>query len=645
MNSTVKTILFWMAMILLAVLLWKMASQGGQTARESTPSYTDFQAQVEKGNVSDATILLSSVSAEVDGEFREPKTKFRVTVPNGTLNDLTKELASKNVDVNIKTVSDNTWINVLIDVSPFVLLLVIFLFMMRQMQAGGNKALSFGKSRARLLTAQQKKATFKDVAGIEEAKEELQEIIDFLKDPQKFQRLGGRIPKGVLLVGPPGTGKTLLARAIAGEANVPFFSISGSDFVEMFVGVGASRVRDLFEQGKKNAPCIIFIDEIDAVGRHRGAGLGGGHDEREQTLNALLVEMDGFESNEGVILIAATNRPDVLDPALLRPGRFDRRVVVPRPDVKGREEILRVHTRKVPIADNVDLSILARGTPGFSGADLANLVNEAALWAARQNRKLVTMDDFEMSKDKVLMGAERRSMILSEDEKKNTAYHEAGHALVAAMTPGADPLHKVTIIPRGMALGVTMQLPIDDKHTYTRDFLESQLSVLMGGRAAEEIFLQHITTGAGNDIERATEIARQMVCEWGMSTLGPLTFGKKEEAIFLGREIAQHRDYSEDTAIKIDAEVRGIVTGAYTRARNILETHGDALERIAHGLLEREVLDANEMRLLIDGKPLPDKTPPPPSAPPVPSKEPQPSFRPEPRAVPGMAKGEKPAPA
>jgi len=632
-------------MILLAVLLWKMASQGGQTARELTPSYTEFQTQVEKGNVSDATILLSSVSAEVDGELREPKSKFRVTVPNGTLNDLTKELASKNVDVNIKTVSDNTWVNVLIDVSPFVLLLVIFLFMMRQMQAGGNKALSFGKSRARLLTAQQKKATFKDVAGIEEAKEELQEIIDFLKDPQKFQRLGGRIPKGVLLVGPPGTGKTLLARAIAGEANVPFFSISGSDFVEMFVGVGASRVRDLFEQGKKNAPCIIFIDEIDAVGRHRGAGLGGGHDEREQTLNALLVEMDGFESNEGVILIAATNRPDVLDPALLRPGRFDRRVVVPRPDVKGREEILRVHTRKVPIADNVDLSILARGTPGFSGADLANLVNEAALWAARQNRKLVTMDDFEMSKDKVLMGAERRSMILSEDEKKNTAYHEAGHALVAAMTPGADPLHKVTIIPRGMALGVTMQLPIDDKHTYTRDFLESQLSVLMGGRAAEEIFLQHITTGAGNDIERATEIARQMVCEWGMSTLGPLTFGKKEEAIFLGREIAQHRDYSEDTAIKIDAEVRGIVTGAYTRARNILEVHRDALERIAHGLLEREVLDANEMRLLIDGKPLPDKMPPPPSAPPVPSKEPQPSFRPEPRAVPGMAKGEKPAPA
>jgi cell division protease FtsH len=636
-----------MAMILLAVLLWKMASTGGQTAREQTPSYTDFQAQVEKGNVSEATIMLSAVSAEVDGEFREPKIeKFRVTVPKETLSDLTKELEAKNVEVNIKPVSDNNWMNFLIDGVPFILLLVVFLIMMRQMQAGGNKALSFGKSRARLLTAQQKKATFKDVAGIEEAKEELQEIIDFLKDPQKFQRLGGRIPKGVLLVGPPGTGKTLLARAIAGEANVPFFSISGSDFVEMFVGVGASRVRDLFEQGKKNAPCIIFIDEIDAVGRHRGAGLGGGHDEREQTLNALLVEMDGFESNEGVILIAATNRPDVLDPALLRPGRFDRRVVVPRPDVKGREEILRVHTRKVPISDNVDLSILARGTPGFSGADLANLVNEAALWAARQNRKLVTMDDFEMSKDKVLMGAERRSMILSEDEKKNTAYHEGGHALVAAMTPGADPLHKVTIIPRGMALGVTMQLPIDDKHTYTREFLESQLAVLMGGRAAEEIFLQHITTGAGNDIERATEIARQMVCEWGMSTLGPLTFGKKEEAIFLGREIAQHRDYSEDTAIKIDGEVRQIVTSAYTRARNILETHRDALERVARGLLEREVLDANELRLLIDGKPLPDKIPPPPpAAPPVPSKEPQLSLRPEPRAVPGMAKGEKPAPA
>jgi len=639
-------------MILLAVLLWRMASTGGQTARDQAPSYTDFQTQVQNGNVSDATIMLSPSSAEIHGDYREPVVEnnnkfasFKVTVPKETLNDLTKELQAKNVDVSIKEVRNNDWLTLLLDGLPFLLLVGFVLIMMRQMQAGGNKALSFGKSRARLLTAQQKKATFKDVAGIEEAKEELQEIIDFLKDPQKFQRLGGRIPKGVLLVGPPGTGKTLLARAIAGEANVPFFSISGSDFVEMFVGVGASRVRDLFEQGKKNAPCIIFIDEIDAVGRHRGAGLGGGHDEREQTLNALLVEMDGFESNEGVILIAATNRPDVLDPALLRPGRFDRRIVVPRPDVKGREEILRVHTRKVPISENVNLSILARGTPGFSGADLANLVNEAALWAARQNRKTVTMEDFEMSKDKVLMGVERKSMILSEEEKKNTAYHEAGHALVAAMTPGADPLHKVTIIPRGMALGVTMQLPIDDKHTYTREFLESQLSVLMGGRAAEEIFLQHVTTGAGNDIERATEIARQMVCEWGMSTLGPLTFGKKEEAIFLGREIAQHRDYSEDTAIKIDNEVRSIVTAAYTRARNILETHRDKLERVAQALLVREVLDANELKLLMDGKPLPDKPPLPPAAPPVPSREPQLALRPEPRTVPGMAKGEKPAPA
>ena len=532
--------------------------------------------------------------------------------------------------------------NFLLTAAPIFLLVGFWIIMMRQMQAGGNKALSFGKSRARLLTAQQKKATFKDVAGIDEAKEELQEIIDFLKDPQKFQKLGGRIPKGVLLVGPPGTGKTLLARAIAGEANVPFFSISGSDFVEMFVGVGASRVRDLFEQGKKNAPCIIFIDEIDAVGRHRGAGLGGGHDEREQTLNALLVEMDGFESNEGVILIAATNRPDVLDPALLRPGRFDRRVVVPRPDIRGREEILRVHTRKVPLSDDVDLSVIARGTPGFSGADLANLVNEAALWAARQNRKLVYMADFEMSKDKVLMGVERKSMILSDEEKKNTAYHEAGHALVAAKTDGADPLHKVTIIPRGMALGLTMQLPIDDKHTYTREYLTGTLTVLMGGRSAEEIFLGHITTGAGNDIERATDIARKMVCDWGMSDLGPLAFGKKEEAIFLGREIAQHRDYSEDTAIKIDNEVRRIVTTAYTTARNILETNKDTLESIAQALLEREVLDATELKLLMEGKPLPEKVAPPPPAPPsqaVPSVEPKPAPRPELRPAPGFSKG------
>jgi cell division protease FtsH len=646
-NSTARAILFWVCMVLLAVVLWKMATPSQQSSRERDMNYTEFLAQVQQGNIKEVTIYLSQNSAEVQGQFANSNEKFRkVIVANASIPDITKTLQEKGVQINIQEVSRGDWLSLLVNALPLVLLIAFWIFMMRQMQAGGNKALSFGKSRARLLTGQQKKATFKDVAGVDEAKEELQEIIEFLRDPQKFQKLGGRIPKGVLLVGPPGTGKTLLARAIAGEANVPFFSISGSDFVEMFVGVGASRVRDLFEQGKKNAPCIIFIDEIDAVGRHRGAGLGGGHDEREQTLNALLVEMDGFESNEGVILIAATNRPDVLDPALLRPGRFDRRVVVPRPDVKGREEILRVHTRKVPIGEDVDLSVIARGTPGFSGADLANLVNEAALWAARQNRKFVTMNDFEMSKDKVLMGVERKSMILSEEEKRNTAYHEAGHALVATMTPGADPLHKVTIIPRGMALGVTMQLPIDDKHTYTKEFLETQLAVLMGGRAAEQIFLNHLTTGAGNDIERATEIARQMVCEWGMSEMGPLTFGKKEEAIFLGREIAQHRDYSEDTAIRIDQEVRKIVTKAYDQARGILQTHRDALEHVAQALLEREVLDANEIKLLIEGKPLPEKVKPaPPAPPPVPGKEPQVAPRPEPRLVPGLAKGGKPAPA
>ena len=646
MNSTVRTILFWVMMIALAAVLWQMASKGGPTPHEEETNYSSFLDKVSGGNVKDVTIMLSPNSAELQGDYKDGTRFHGVTVANAAIPDVTKTLQDQKVPFNYKEVKEANWLSLVMTLAPILLILGFWIFMMRQMQAGGNKALSFGKSRARLLTAQQKKATFKDVAGIDEAKEELYEIIDFLKDPQKFQKLGGRIPKGVLLVGPPGTGKTLLARAIAGEANVPFFSISGSDFVEMFVGVGASRVRDLFEQGKKNAPCILFIDEIDAVGRHRGAGLGGGHDEREQTLNALLVEMDGFESNEGVILIAATNRPDVLDPALLRPGRFDRRVVVPRPDVRGREEILRVHTRKVPLAEDVDLSVIARGTPGFSGADMANLVNEAALWAARQNRKFVAMADFEMSKDKVLMGAERKSMILSDEEKRNTAYHEAGHALVAAMTPGADPLHKVTIIPRGMALGVTMQLPIDDKHTYTKEFLEAQLAVLMGGRAAEEIFLHHITTGAGNDIERATEIARQMVCEWGMSPLGPLTFGKKEEQIFLGREIAQHRDYSEDTAIKIDGEVRTIVSTGYAKARNILETHRDTLERIAQALLDREVLDAAELKLLMDGKPLPDKAPPPPpAAPPVPAKEPQLTLRPEPRPIPGMAKGEKPAPA
>jgi cell division protease FtsH len=640
-SSTVKTIMFWLFIIMLAVLLWTLVSKSGQSAREEEPSYSEFMAQVDRGNVKDVVMYLSPSSYEIEGEWREPAKKFRTTIFKESAPDLAKTLRDKQVLITVKEVNRADWVTFLLNAAPLFLLVAFWIFMMRQMQAGGNKALSFGKSRARLLTAQQKKATFKDVAGTDEAKEELQEIIEFLKDPQKFQKLGGRIPKGVLLVGPPGTGKTLLARAIAGEANVPFFSISGSDFVEMFVGVGASRVRDLFEQGKKNAPCIIFIDEIDAVGRHRGAGLGGGHDEREQTLNALLVEMDGFESNEGVILIAATNRPDVLDPALLRPGRFDRRVVVARPDVKGREEILRVHTRKVPLSDDVDLSVIARGTPGFSGADLANLVNEAALWAARQNRKLVMMADFEMSKDKVLMGVERKSMILSEEEKRNTAYHEAGHALVAAMTPGTDPLHKVTIIPRGMALGLTMQLPIDDKHTYTKTYLEGTLTVLMGGRTAEEIFLGHITTGAGNDIERATDIARKMVCDWGMSSLGPLAYGKKEEAIFLGREIAQHRDYSEDTAIRIDQEVHRIVTTAYNNARGILENNRDTLERIALALLDREVLDAAELKLLLENKPLPEKVrPAPPSPPqPVPGAEPKPAPRPELRPAPGFSKG------
>jgi cell division protease FtsH len=628
-------------------MLWRLVSANGQAAREDTPSYSEFAAKVDSGDVKEVTLYLSQNSYELQGEYIQPANrKFRVLIPKEKAPQIMDTLHDKAVQLNVKEVRSSDWWLALLNILPLLLLAAFVFFLMRQMQAGGNKALSFGKSRARLFSAQQKKATFKDVAGSDEAKEELQEIIDFLKDPQKFQKLGGHIPKGVLLVGPPGTGKTLLARAIAGEANVPFFSISGSDFVEMFVGVGASRVRDLFEQGKKNAPCIIFIDEIDAVGRHRGAGLGGGHDEREQTLNALLVEMDGFETNEGVILIAATNRPDVLDPALLRPGRFDRRVIVARPDVKGREEILRVHTRKVPISDDVDLSIIARGTPGFSGADLANLVNEAALWAARQNRKFVMMVDFEMAKDKVLMGVERKSMILSDEEKKNTAYHEAGHALVAAMTPGADPVHKVTIIPRGMALGLTMQLPEADKHTYTKEYLEGMLAVLMGGRSAEEIFLGHITTGAGNDIERATDIARNMVCEWGMSQMGPLAYGKKEEAIFLGREIAQHRDFSEDTALQIDREVKRIVNEAYENARALLSNHRDTLEHVALALLEREVLDAIEVKLLMEGKPLPEKPRTPPTPPPqgAPSTDPK-VVRPELRPAPGFTRGDSPAKA
>src|SRR6266480_4637153 len=562
-SSTAKTILFWISIVFLGVMLWKLVSANGSQTREDTPTYSVWLAKVDAGEVKEVTMYLSPNSYDLQGEYYKPANmKFQVTIPKEEAPTVTKALRDKAVQLRVKEVRSGDWVLILLNAAPLILLVGFCLFLMRQMQSGGNKALSFGKSRARLLSAQQKKATFKDVAGTDEAKEELQEIIEFLKDPQQFQKLGG------------------------------------------------------------------------------------GNDEREQTLNALLVEMDGFETNEGVILIAATNRPDVLDPALLRPGRFDRRVVVARPDVKGREEILRVHTRKVPISDDVDLSIIARGTPGFSGADLANLVNEAALWAARQNRKFVMMVDFEMSKDKVMMGVERRSMILSDEEKKNTAYHEAGHALVAAMTPGADPVHKVTIIPRGMALGLTMQLPEADKHTYTCEYLEGMLAVLMGGRSAEEIFLGHITTGAGNDIERATDIARNMVCEWGMSELGPLAYGKKDEAIFLGREIAQHRDYSEDTAIQIDKEVKRIVNGGYENAKNLLAKNRDTLERIAQALLEREVIDANEVKLLMEGKPLPEKLRAPPAPPPqaAPSTDPK-AVRPELRPAPGFTRGENPAKA
>jgi len=637
-NSTVKTAIFWLVMICTAILLWAVVKHGSP-GREKNFTFTQFSDEVQNGNVAEVVISNGNL---VTGKLKNGEVPFRTVIP-ANYSEVYKLLQEKKVNIEVKQAESSHWLTLLVNASPFILLIAFWIFMMRQMQTGGNKALSFGKSRARLLTTQQKKVTFKDVAGVEEAKEELQEIIEFLREPQKFQKLGGRIPKGVLLVGAPGTGKTLLARAIAGEANVPFFSISGSDFVEMFVGVGASRVRDLFDQGKKSAPCIIFIDEIDAVGRHRGAGLGGGHDEREQTLNQLLVEMDGFDSNEGVILIAATNRPDVLDPALLRPGRFDRRVVVPRPDVKGREAILRVHTKKVPLADDVDLMVPARGTPGFSGADLANLVNEAALHAARQNRKVVTMADFELSKDKVMMGVERRSMIISDEEKRVTAYHEAGHALVATMVAHADPLHKVTIIPRGMALGLTLQLPMDDKHTYSRPFLEGQLAILMGGRVAEELFLKQMTTGAGNDIEQATELARRMVCEWGMSDeMGPLTFGKKEEQIFLGREIAQHRDYSEHTAVRIDNQVSHLVKSGYDCAKQIIQDRSDALVRIAGALLEKEVLDGSEVKLLIEGQPLPDLA----VNPSQPESGTQKVLRPEPgKRLPGLAEGERPQPA
>ncbi len=601
LNSTVKHLLIWVATVGFLLIGWRFVVTNMTQGHNTVISASDMQNAANAGKISSVTVN----GSEVTGTYKD-KTTFSTTIPPTSVDSAAlKDLTSKGVNVSFKDQNGSQWLNILFQFLPIAVLLALFLFMMRQMQSGGNKALSFGKNRARLLSMQQKKITFKDVAGVDEAKEELKEIIEFLREAQKFQRLGGRIPKGVLMVGPPGTGKTLLARAVAGEANVPFFSISGSDFVEMFVGVGASRVRDLFEQGKKNAPCIIFIDEIDAVGRHRGAGLGGGHDEREQTLNQLLVEMDGFESNDGVILIAATNRPDVLDPALLRPGRFDRRVIVDRPDIRGREEVLRVHSKKVPLSEDVNLGVLARGTPGFSGADLANMVNEAALTAARFNRKSVHMYDFEIAKDKVLMGAERKSMLLSEDDKRDTAYHEAGHVLVAAKRKHSDPLHKVTIIPRGMALGVTMHLPEEDKHTVTKDYLETQLAILMGGRCAEEIFMDRMTTGAGNDIVRATELARKMVCEYGMSELGPLTYGKKEEQIFLGREIAQARDYSDDTAQKIDQAVRSLVDTGYQSAHQILEDNQDVMHRMAAALLERETLDAAEIELLIQGKELP----------------------------------------
>ena len=631
-----KTVVFWLVILLSALLLWQVVKTGQSGQKDKEINFSELLTAVDDGNVKDVTIN----GQEVKGKYKNDNSAFHTTAP-ANYPDMIKTMRDKGVSINIRDINSGSWpLQLLGTWAPLILLAALWFFMIRQMQTGGNKALSFGKSRARLLSMQQKKVTFKDVAGVDEAKEELREIIEFLREAQKFQKLGGRIPKGVLLVGPPGTGKTLLARAVAGEANVPFFSISGSDFVEMFVGVGASRVRDLFEQGKKNAPCIIFIDEIDAVGRHRGAGLGGGHDEREQTLNQLLVEMDGFESNEGVILMAATNRPDVLDPALLRPGRFDRRVVVNRPDVRGREEILRVHTRKIPLAEDVDLTVLARGTPGFSGADLANMVNEAALAAARQNRKAVLMFDFEVAKDKVLMGVERKSLLLSDEEKKNTAYHEAGHALVAAKLPHSDPVHKVTIIPRGMALGLTMQLPVDDRHNYYRNYLETQIAILMGGRIAEEIFLGQMSTGAGNDIERATELARKMVCEWGMSDLGPLTFGKKEEQIFLGREIAQHRDYSESTAVQIDEAVRKMVGEGYTTAKQILSENRETLIKIAHALIEREVLDASEIKLLVEGSELPAR--------PVPPGKPddgvQQVIKPEPGRAPAKG-GERPATA
>jgi len=637
LSSTLKTLLLWTVIFVVVILLWN-AFQAGRTTRHEI-NFSEFMENVKQGGVKEVTIRGAQISGTYHrGAGHAEGDEFVTLAP--AYPDLVKDLQAANVGIKAEIEKESPLLTLLFSWAPVLLIVGLWIFFMRQMQSGGNKALSFGKSKAKLLNASGKKVTFKDVAGIEEAKDELQEIVEFLKEPQKFQKLGGKIPKGVLLMGPPGTGKTLLARAIAGEANVPFFSISGSDFVEMFVGVGASRVRDLFEQGKKNAPCIVFIDEIDAVGRHRGAGLGGGHDEREQTLNQLLVEMDGFETNEGVILIAATNRPDVLDPALLRPGRFDRRVVVDRPDINGRLGILKVHTKTIPMGDNVDLDVIARGTPGFAGADLANLVNEAALIAARRNKKKVDLEDFEFAKDKVIMGVERKTLVMSDDDKKVTAYHEAGHALVAVFTEGSDPLHKVTIIPRGRALGVTMQLPTEDKHNYRRKYVEGRISILMGGRVAEELTQDDITTGAGNDIERATDLARRMVCEWGMSKLGPLAYGAGEEPVFLGRDFAQRPDYSQQTAEQIDREVQRIVEQGYESAKDLLSQYRNVLDRVAAELLEHETVDGETIYRIIQQMTGRELSPPPsPRAEVGPPSGPTPEparSEPQPTGLPGL---------
>ncbi len=590
-----KGILFWIVSVFVLILLWNTLSTVS-SGKTKALTFSEFMDKVENDQISSARISGNAVSGDMNLEDGSSYTRYESTIPVD-YPDLITRLRQHKVNIEVEKLNKNEWLGILLSWAPFVILIVFWVMVMRQQ--GGNKAFTFGKSKARMFTGDRNKFTFKDVAGVEEAKEELEEIIEFLKEPKKFQRLGGKIPKGVLLIGPPGTGKTLLAKAIAGEANVPFFSISGSDFVELFVGVGASRVRDLFDEGKKHAPCLIFIDEIDAVGRQRGAGLGGGHDEREQTLNQLLVEMDGFDANEGVIIIAATNRPDILDSALLRPGRFDRRIVVSTPDVKGREEILKVHTRNSPLAKDVDLQVLARSTPGFTGADIANLVNEAALYASRNGKKGIAMEDFEYAKDKVLMGSERKSMIISEEEKRITAYHEAGHALIAAVAKEADPLHKVSIIPRGMALGVTQQLPLNDKYTYSKTYLEAQLSVLLAGRVSEEVFLGILTTGAGNDFERATSIARKMVCEWGMSSLGPMTFAKKEDMVFLGRDLMSHNEYSEETAQQIDKEIRTIIDQALATSRRLILENRAKLETIAQQLLEKESLTSDDIAAIL----------------------------------------------